>query len=289
MKDIPKLGGKNILYSTPSKKNMLNESMDKEAHKTEIIDKIINSAEPNFFKKKGNYYKSKSLDLNIAQLEEIIKHHKPSLKETHLNPIRELNDSSTAEDSSSMRNVSEFIPKSKIYSKLMNMKNNGITGRSLLNLSSSFDRDISKSFTQHKRVNTIAGKNESTKNQEKTITTSSIKKNLFNEINSAYKPMTTFQNYQDSKTNKTISNFNNSCSANVSFTSKSKNIKTNAIPETTRNINNYKRGTCISFKKCTLSTNSSLSNYSIKDLAKLSSMKSSLNSSTLSYPLKGIK
>ena len=73
MKDIPKLGGKNILYSTPSKKNMLNESMDKEAHKTEIIDKIINSAEPNFFKKKGNYYKSKSLDLNIAQLEEIIK------------------------------------------------------------------------------------------------------------------------------------------------------------------------------------------------------------------------
>ena len=40
MKDIPKLGGKNILYSTPSKKNMLNESMDKEAHKTEIIDKI---------------------------------------------------------------------------------------------------------------------------------------------------------------------------------------------------------------------------------------------------------
>ena len=40
MKDIPKLGGKNILYSTPSKKNMLNESMDKEAHKTEIINKI---------------------------------------------------------------------------------------------------------------------------------------------------------------------------------------------------------------------------------------------------------
>ena len=90
-------------------------SMAEEAHKTEIINKIINSAEPNFFKKKGNYYKSKSLDLNIAQLEEIIKHHKPSLKENHLNPIRELNDSSTAEDSSSMRNVSEFIPKSKIY------------------------------------------------------------------------------------------------------------------------------------------------------------------------------
>ena len=262
--------------------------MDKEAHKTEIIDKIINSAEPNLLKKKGNYFKSKSLDLNMAQLEEIIKHHKPSLKETHLNPIRELNDSSTAEDSSSLRNVSEFIPKSKIYSKLMNIKNNGIPGRSLLNLSSSFDKDISKSFTQYKRVNTIAGKNESTKNQEKTIATSSIKKNLFSEI-SSYKPMTTFQNYQDSKTNKTISNLNNSFSSNVSFTSKAKNIKTNAIPETTRNINNYKRGTCISFKTCTLSTNSSLSNYSIKDLAKLRSMKSSLNSSTLSYPLKGIK
>ena len=66
-------------------------------------------------------------------------------------------------------------------------------------------------------------------------------------------------------------------------------FNTSTIPETTRNINNYKRGTCISFKKCTLSTNSSLSNYSIKDLAKLRSMKSTLNSSTISFPRKGIK
>lgn len=266
--------------------------MEKEAHKTEIVDKIINSAEPNLFKKKGNYYKSKSLDLNMAQLEEIIKHHKPNLKETHLNPIRELNDSSTAEDSSSLRNVTEFIPKSKIYSKIMNMKNNGITGRSFINLSTTFDKDLSKSFNQYKRINTISGKTESTKNLEKTITTSNIKKELFGEIGTAYKPMTTFQNYQHSNTismNKTISsNLNSSNSSNVSFTSKTKSIKTNAIPETTRNINNYKRGTCISFKTCTLSTNSSLSNYSIKDLAKLRSMKSTLNSS-ISYPRKGMK
>ena len=259
--------------------------MEKEARKPDIVDKIINSAEPNLLKKKGNYYKSKSLDLNMAQLEEIIKHHKPSLKESHLNPIKELNDSSTAEDSS-VRNVTEFIPKSKIYSKIMNMKNNGITGRSFINLSTTFDKDLSKSFTQYKRLNT-----ESTKNSEKTVTTSNIKKELFNEIGTSYKPMTTFQNYQHCNTlNKTISNLNNSNnSANVSFTSKTKSIKTNAIPETTRNINNYKRGTCISFKTCTLSTNSSLSNYSIKDLAKLRSMKSTLNSSTISFPRKGIK
>ena len=56
----------------------------------------------------------------------------------------------------------------------MNMKNNGITGRSFINLSTTFNKDLSKSFTQYKRLNT-----ESTKNSEKTITTSNIKKELF--------------------------------------------------------------------------------------------------------------
>ena len=295
-KELEKTPSKGHLFITPSKNNILSEEVTKQPHKTEI-DIIIKSAENNIISKKPAYCKSKSLDLNMAQLEEIIKHHKNVLKDQtkKLNPIKELNDSSTAEDSSSMRNVTEFLPKNKIYNKIVNMKNNGIGCKSFSNLSQSYDKDQYKTFTAFKRNNEREKEREKEKEEEQTFkidknnyntTNTNIKKEFLpSNRNSMYKPMTTFQNYQHNNTismNSLGNNQNNKTNisgSNISFTGKS-NLSKGIIPETTRNvINNYKRNACISFKACTLTNSNSLSDYSIKDFAKLKAIKTSLGAS----------
>jgi hypothetical protein len=137
----------NINYnSTQSTTNMFsnyipheNKVMKNDKIYNTVLNNNINKAVPlkteetNTNRKKPTYFKSKSLDLNINQLNEIVNSNQMKCI-NNSNSIQKLNESSTAEDSSSLRNTNDLTSSNNI-GKIQSMKNGIFINKSISTLS----------------------------------------------------------------------------------------------------------------------------------------------------------
>ena len=202
-----------------------------------ITSSICNSATKE--EKRNSFFKSKSLDLNMQQLEEIIRSHKQIKKDAKLNVIKEY-DASTNDDS--LRNeCSQNTPFSSYCANFGNQnrkiyQRNGVINNSYMHFN---ERETMKNYST---------------TYKKTI---NLNDTSISSLNS--------------------SQLNSSTSGNMSKFIPGSEMKNSSsktlIPESARG----KRTSCISFKNCALGNSCSMSNYTIKDFAKLKTIKRNLN------------
>jgi hypothetical protein len=307
----------NINYnSTQSTTNMFsnyipheNKVMKNDKVYNTVLNNNINKAVPlkseetNTNRKKPTYFKSKSLDLNINQLNEIVNNNQMKCI-NNSSSIQKLNESSTAEDSSSLRNTNDLTSNNNI-GKIQSMKNGVFINKSISTLSQIAEygttnpKQINNMYRRGITLNnnntvTLSANHYERNIKDKTSTIQpAIKRETYTSSYNSY--LSTFQDVREIKgctinlsntrfaqvskpqnliqpneiNNKTSSNVNNNSRMNVNTYNTSNSNVNNNTNTNSHLIISTKKGNPIAYRPNSLTTCSSLNNYSIKNISKL--------------------
>lgn len=270
-----------------------------------LLAKTEDNSLPNC--RKPTYFRSKSLNLNSTQLDEIV--NKQNKLNNNINSIQKLNESSTAEDSSSLRNTNEPSSNNNIR-KIHSIKNGLFISKTISNLTQIAEHGINlrKTFnTNYKRGMTLNNNHTvtlSANHYERNNTrdnVSTMQPQVKREINtSSYnRYLSTFQDIREIKgctinlgntrfaqvtkptnliqTNETNNKTGNAIHHRMNVNNyNTNNINSNNNNNTNNNntyiINAIKKSNTIAFRPSSLTACSSLSHCSFKNISKLKTL-----------------